>query len=36
MTRLNNMRVEKNLTILDNRIREIVKEWGKTNEIPVN
>ena len=36
MTRLNNMRVEKNLTILDNRIREVVKEWGKTNEISVN
>ena len=35
MTRLNNMRVEKNLTILDNRIREIVKEWGR-NEILVN
>lgn len=36
MNFLDRMRIEKNLTILDNRIREIVKEWGKSNEILTN
>lgn len=32
MKELNRLRVENNLTTLDNRIRDVVKEWGKVKE----